>query len=964
MRGRRYPLPGGKVRTLSWISRAFAVAAAIAAAVMIVGGSYFVGFVSEVQRGLNDPESSNRQAAERISSIEQILGYNGYLKAYRTFRLTGDVAAREQMTKKSMDAARSLDLLRKLYTETPAATRTIQDLSSVVEEFAHVARIAPDMGPAALRGSSSMDALETLPQLPQLEATYLTLRTALERLRSQTQSHQMGSIAWALSWSQMLIICSLAALVCGLLGTAGLLQLGITQPLKSLEQSLTAIGDGRVDQPIWGTDRPDEIGTMARAGEKLRKSLTETESLKTLAEKGEVHIKLEGDSSILLEKLAAGVTAAADALKNATTEITEAQSAHKLQFENSLSELDKVGPRLDNVATAIDRAAREQISGVASTLHHSLTKLVDLASERTERLNQITVQFEQSGKHLSDAVDLVKGKTGTAIDGLTNSITSFKKAADGAEGIQGAFFAACDRISSDAAATNENIKGLSDKLGSVVDSVDTKLQRKIHALDRLEVGIETTLGSMERRAKETSEAIAAASAAMEQRTARVEDRTSQSISEFEQIVNLFKDEHAQTPDTVTRDAFQSAVEQLNNLATRLQEHLEKSASTGPRVEALTNALARKIELSINALSAQNDKSTASLSTAVNAIDERTAQAEKQVDRSLGEFRELIELFKTGRMSQSQPAAVQPDPSNFALLVQPLSAQIETLRNDVRGLAMRMTEERIMMTAEMPATAMPNEVKLKPSQPQRSLSEVPVHEILARLQNLAEEMSQSASANTIEPANLADALCAFADSMQGLSSSPAPFEQLKAIAPELTRHANNIEASATNVSPSAVALRTELDAITAEVRAMAVRLQAADTENAQVLTETALHLGARAETLFSYLNAAHADGFVEPGSPAPAPATFEQTAGDLDTLVRIIGKLEERASRLSDAAVAANLDMQTASASPTEQGKKQPADTRRNDLAITAVYESIERLNNIAAALARANDANQQHRAAI
>ena len=78
-----------------------------------------------------------------------------------------------------------------------------------------------------------MDALETMPQFPQLESTYLTLRTALERLRSQTQSHQMGSIAWALSWSQMLIVCTLALLVCGLLAAAGLLQLGITQPYLS-----------------------------------------------------------------------------------------------------------------------------------------------------------------------------------------------------------------------------------------------------------------------------------------------------------------------------------------------------------------------------------------------------------------------------------------------------------------------------------------------------------------------------------------------------------------------------------------------------------------------------------------------------------------------------------------------------------------------------------------------------------
>jgi hypothetical protein len=69
------------VRTLSWISRVFAAGAAVAATALVVGGSYYVGFVGEVQRGLNDPQSASAQAISRISAIEQALGYQGYLRA-------------------------------------------------------------------------------------------------------------------------------------------------------------------------------------------------------------------------------------------------------------------------------------------------------------------------------------------------------------------------------------------------------------------------------------------------------------------------------------------------------------------------------------------------------------------------------------------------------------------------------------------------------------------------------------------------------------------------------------------------------------------------------------------------------------------------------------------------------------------------------------------------------------------
>jgi len=182
-------------------------------------------------------------------------------------------------------------------------------------------------------------------------------------------------------------------------------------------------------------------------------------------------------------------------------------------------------------------------------------------------------------------------------------------------------------------------------------------------------------------------------------------------------------------------------------------------------------------------------------------------------------------------------------------------------------------------------------------------------------------------------------------------------------PTLTRFADDIELGAKEVKPTAAALRAELGAITSELRTMTRNVQTADAANADILIETALYLGARAESLFSYLNQTQPEEFRAPRSTHET-ATFEQTADDLDTLARIIDKLEQRTSSLSDEAVAANLDHQTAAPSPSESGLGLPADRGRGDTAIATVFEAIERLTSIAAALARASDANQQHRAAI
>jgi HAMP domain-containing protein len=871
------------------------------------------------------------------------------------------------MTQRAMESARTLDVLRKVYGNTPAAARSLADIAGVIEEFARVARSAPDMGPGALRGSPNMEVLEAMPQVPQLETTYLTLRTALERLRSQTQSHQLGSIAWALSWSQMLVVGALALLVFGLIAAAGVLQLGITQPLKSLEQSLASVGDGQVNQPVWGTDRPDEIGTLARAGEKLRKSLTETDTLKALAEKGEVHVRLDGDASILFEKLANGVTSAAEALKHATAEIAENQALQRQQFQTSIERLDMVVPKFEQVAGAIGRSADNVFADAAqrveTSMAASLDRIIETADQRTQSLNQITGQFEQSGKHLSEAVDLVRGKTGNAIDGITASITAFKKAADGAQSIQGAFFQACDRISSDASATADNIKGLAERLNGIVDSVDGQLAGKLESLGRLEGGIESTLGTIEQRTRETTDAIAAAAAAMEQRTSQTEQRTEKSIDEFESIVSLFRDEHVEALKSLDHESFSKAIERLNEVSASLQARMEQAPQGKQQdPEALMRALARKIDLSLGTLNAQANQQASVLSETAATIEQRATNSEKQVVRSMEEVQELLDLFRTGKLPAAPAPQTASTVSNIDDIVAPLTKQIDTLRNDVRELAMRMTEERILMTAEMPAKALPPEARLTFTHPQRTLADVPMNEIMERLKDLQDEMNAPAPQAEAH-GSLTTVLNAFSESLRGVARTRNPLGELKGLVPKLTRFADDIELGAKDVKPTAAALRAELGAITSELRTMTRNVQTADAANADILIETALYLGARAESLFSYLNQTQPEDFRAARSTHET-ATFEQTADDLDTLARIIDKLEQRTSSLSDEAVAANLEHQTATPSPSENGLGLPADRGRGDTAIATVFEAIERLNSIAAALARASDANQQHRAAI
>jgi hypothetical protein len=145
---------------------------------------------------------------------------------------------------------------------------------------------------------------------------------------------------------------------------------------------------------------------------------------------------------------------------------------------------------------------------------------------------------------------------------------------------------------------------------------------------------------------------------------------------------------------------------------------------------------------------------------------------------------------------------------------------------------------------------------------------------------------------------------------------------------LDQYADDIEAHAPTVEPSG-ALRGELQAITGELRVIAARAQANGAKDGPRLREAAIEVGARAESLFTYLNETH-----------PSAAPCEQgappdTASDLDALTGLIARIEARA------------------------GHEGPSGELTTNSAIHAVFESIGRLNNIATALARTGNPDRR-----
>jgi hypothetical protein len=757
-----------------------------------------------------------------IGAIERALGHAGFLKTYRNFRLTGDEEAHRQLTRHTIDAERALSRLREIYGDDPSAATVLREVQSVGETFAHVAQTAPQTGSAALRGTAAMSDLATLPQPPQLEASYLALRTALDRLRIAAQDRQLGGAASALNWSQFLIIATLCALVIGLLVVAALLHFGIIHPLNSLAHSLTSVGEGAVGHKIWGTERADEFGTLARAGESLRRSLTETAALKALSQKGQLHLTVDGQSSVLLQRLADDVTSATGALKAAAADFAKHQEGNRRQIDAALTGLTASAAGAGEAAETL----RQTTAVAAEELRLGNAALTAAAHERIRRLDQVGMRVEQSRERLDEAAAALHGRTIAVAEDLAVSAASLKQTVETAGDLQTKLMQSFDQVTTGADKTTARVHTLAARLGETIGFVDERLSRKLAALNTLEQAVTANLANLRAKAEEASVAIAGTTGEL--------DRQLRAAGE-------------------DRDDLKAAIAKLDQIAERLANPAREALSAGSDLHALANAL---------------------------------------------------------------------------------QSQLETVRGEIRDLAIRMTEERLLATSDarplLPLTGAP---ELAARAPQRTLADVPSDEIMSRLKDLAAEMS-AAQESTDHTASLKSALGKFAAEVKDLAAGADRAARLKAMGRALDRHAEEIEAHMPAVEPS-TALRTELAAITGELRTIAARAQANGAKDGPRLRESAVEIGARAESLFTYLNDTHPDEGDEQSDDAFARAS--STTNDIAALAQLIDRLEARASAA-------------------------PTDDLSTNGAIHMVFESIGRLNNIATALARAGHLERQRHA--
>ena len=457
------------MRTLTGVSRLCLLAAISMAALLVLGGAYFIGYVGQLQRELSGPESVSTRAAAEIAAIEQALGHNGFLKSYRAYWL-GDAAAHAEIVKRSGEAARAAKTLARLEGGVPAT----REIEAIVGVFAETAAVAPAAPPSGLRGVTE-GAVQGLPSLAQLETNYLSLTSALEALRQSERASTLTTLGLMLDRSQAIIFIALALLIGGLALVAWLMRSRVIHPLNVLERSLAAAGEGALGPRIWGTERPDEIGDLARAGETLRRGLAELPALKSMAAQGQVHLTMDGPGVAVFEKLTAQAAAATDALQIAAG---KASATQRIEINTAIAQL---GQASNDVRIAVT-ALRNDFSQIIENVRASSQTLASAAAEGAHKVGEVTGRFAHGGDELAEIAARANERIGAMLAELSATAQGLRQASE----------------ASDAAQVNEtmrsaitaDLRAITDTVNSAADKVRDEVSRLIEHMgeERLSPG--------------------------------------------------------------------------------------------------------------------------------------------------------------------------------------------------------------------------------------------------------------------------------------------------------------------------------------------------------------------------------------------------------------------------------------------------------------------------------------------
>lgn len=355
---------------------------------------------------------------------------------------------------------------------------------------------------------------------------------AASRLAAQ-DSYKLWSLALTMTaWVGLMLA---AILVAGLyLALRG----RQSAPLRALAQSVENLSRGDMQTPIWGMERHDAVGELARAVDLARYHFSQLPDLSLMSDQGPVRLKFEGGARSLFQEMMARITGdyegARAEIGGLTRTITTQQdllTALSVRLNTAVAALQQHGAHsqkaLHNLTEDLTASTRGLLDAQEKAAAH-VEKLVPFMQERAHNMAEVThiagTKVTQTLQNLLTTEQNLRGS-------MANSQTVIANLAASANAMNERLFAAVNLMQASGKA-----------LGETTEATQGRLNAAIDAMTRGEATLQQIATRSEERLNTTAET--------EATMAALATRSESNAVRMENAINTMSERHEQLSEQV------------------------------------------------------------------------------------------------------------------------------------------------------------------------------------------------------------------------------------------------------------------------------------------------------------------------------------------------------------------------------------------------------------------------------
>lgn len=587
---------------------------------LIVGAGAIKNRLDHAQALLAAPDQAFSIEQDLYDRTIATLGYSGFLGAAQSFMNKQEHAALNDMRmslKTASDyATRAVDK------SSPPARR---DVKAILELYAGILARAESGGDAMNNGISSADLALASNALNLLDAR-LQAAAAQSRLEAQN-AHKMWSMALTLLAIGGFVMAATLAMWVRMMQNRNLVG-----PLQSLRQSVINMVHGDLQQAVWGMERNDDIGHLARAIDNARLYFGQMPDLSIIDENGSTRVKFEGESRTLFKTMMRSMSEQFERAQQTVFSYTGMMTAHQEalsslsnKFNAMLNHLQQQGAINENAVKSLTSTLTEASQALAQTHEagvRQINKIVPFMQERMQNMAEVT---QLAGTQMTQSLQSLIKTESTLRSAAAQSQQTVQQLAQSTGQMGERMFAALSLM-----------QASGKQLSETTESVKECFHEAVEALAKGETQLHQVIGKTEQRLASTLSA--------EESMVSIVARTEASAGKMEKAVNTIYDRHEALNEQVVTAAhrmesiiasFDTAQRAMNDAATQIRRDgaLVGNLLTELRSnnDQLLTALSQNTQTGFSAIQGLAEKSHALMQRLEVQIQQQARSADARID---------------------------------------------------------------------------------------------------------------------------------------------------------------------------------------------------------------------------------------------------------------------------------------------------------------------------------------------